>query len=106
MLGDSFGIRRPFETAFVCFLIATVYVRLAIPYLPPSADAAGSKAPRGVKGFFAPLKVLKPQKVRLANGQVKKHYGVFFLCSGVFMGVVSLFCKLRWYFLRTHETIC
>ncbi|KAI6279460.1 hypothetical protein MCOR28_000865 [Pyricularia oryzae] len=89
MLGDSFGIRRPFETAFVCFLIATVYVRLAIPYLPPSADAAGSKAPRGVKGFFAPLKVLKPQKVRPANGQVKKHYGVFFLCSGVFMGVLA-----------------
>ncbi|TLD30929.1 hypothetical protein PspLS_02947 [Pyricularia sp. CBS 133598] len=89
MLGDTFGIRRPFETAFVCFLIAMVYVRLSIPYLPPSADAAGKKAERGIKGFFAPLKVLKPQKVRLANGQVKKHYGVFFLCCGVFMGVLA-----------------
>ncbi|TLS30059.1 hypothetical protein PpBr36_02807 [Pyricularia pennisetigena] len=89
MLGDSFGIRRPFETAFVSFLIATVYVRLSIPYLPPSADAAGKKAPRGIRGFFAPLKVMTPQKVRLANGQVKKHFGVFFLCCGVFMGVLA-----------------
>ncbi|KAI6379825.1 hypothetical protein MCOR25_001958 [Pyricularia grisea] len=89
MLGDSFGIRRPFETAFVCFLIATIYVRLAIPYLPPSADVAGKNAPKGIKGFFAPLKVLKPQKLRLANGQVKKHYGMFFLCCGVFMGVLA-----------------
>lgn len=89
MLGDSFGIRRPFETACVFFLISTVYVHFAIPYLPPATDAERKKAPKGIIGFFAPLKVMTPQKIRLSNGQLKNHYGVFFLCCGVFMGVLA-----------------
>ena len=41
-------------------------------------------------GFFAPLKILVPQRLLLPDGKIKKHYGVIFLCSGIFVGVVSL----------------
>jgi hypothetical protein len=90
MIGDAWGIRRPFEVAFYSFLISTMYVRIAIPYIAAESLSSGSKSDsKGLAGFFAPLRVLAPQKVILASGVMKKHYGVVFLCSGVFLGVVS-----------------
>ncbi|KLU83901.1 hypothetical protein MAPG_02950 [Magnaporthiopsis poae ATCC 64411] len=89
MIGDTFGIRKPFETAFCSFLIATVYVQLCLPYIPPEQISQSRNTEKGIRGFFAPLKVLAPQTIRLRNGQVKKHYGVFFLCCGVFTGVLA-----------------
>ncbi|KAL2130239.1 hypothetical protein VTI74DRAFT_6716 [Chaetomium olivicolor] len=90
MIGDSWGIRRPFEVAFWSFLLSTVYVRIAIPYLPAASLSSGSKpSSKGVAEFFAPLRVLSPQKVVLRNGAVRKHYGVLFLCAGVFLGVLA-----------------
>ena len=44
---------------------------------------------QGVAGFFAPLRVMVPQTLALPGGKVRKHYGVLFLCAGVFLGVVS-----------------
>lgn len=90
MIGDTWGIRRPFEVAFCSFLLSTLYVRSAIPYIAASALSSGSKSTKGIAELFAPLRVLAPQKVRLVNGKVKKHYGVLFLCAGVFLGVVSV----------------
>ena len=72
-------------------MVSIVYVRLMMPYISAESMAGDGKRPqvKGVKAFFAPLKVLAPQKVRLAeNGRVVKHRGVLFLCSGVFLGVV------------------
>lgn len=89
MIGDEWGIRRPFEVAFCFFLLSTVYVRLAIPYIAAESLSSGSNQnSKGVAGFFAPLRILAPQNVRLAGGPVTKHYGVLFLCAGVFLGVV------------------
>jgi len=60
-----------------------------MPYLSPeSLGDAKKPGPGGLRGFFAPLKVLSPQTVRLGSGAVRKHYGVLFLCCGVFLGVV------------------
>ncbi|KAL8294812.1 hypothetical protein RB597_008267 [Gaeumannomyces tritici] len=89
IIGDTFGIRKPFETAFFSFLIATVYVQLCLPYIPPGQLSQSKNTEKGIKGFFAPLRVLAPQTIRLQNGQVKKHYGVLFLCCGVFTGVLA-----------------
>ncbi|KAJ4385947.1 hypothetical protein N0V85_007950 [Neurospora sp. IMI 360204] len=93
MIGDAWGIRRPFEVAFVAFLVSTAYVQLALPYVSPESMAgdkkAGSKAAKGVAGFFAPLKVLAPQRVRLRSGKVIRHLGVLILCTGVFLGVLA-----------------
>ena len=46
------------------------------------------KKVKGIAGFFSPLKVLAPQRITLADGSLRKHFGVLFLCFGVFLGVV------------------
>ncbi len=91
MLGDAWGIRRPFEVAFVSFLVSTLYVRVAMPYIAPESLTSGSTTnSKGLAGLLAPLRVLAPQKVLLDNTVMRKHYGVLILCGGVFLGVVSL----------------
>jgi len=91
LIGDTFGIIRPFQTAFVSFCLASVYAQMAMPYISPESLSDGRKprSVKGIRGFFAPLKVLAPQRLRLKDGTVKKHYGVFFLCCGVFIGVLA-----------------
>lgn len=93
MIGDAWGIQRPFEVAFCSFLLSTLYVRAAIPHIAAESVSGGSKPnSKGIAGFFAPLRVLAPQKILLNTGSVKSHYGVLFLCAGVFLGVVR-FCR-------------
>lgn len=89
-MGDKFGIIRPFQTAFFLFCFASIYARLAMPYISPDSLVDKTKAPRrrGLSNFFQPLKVLLPQRIRLASGRLAAHYGVFFLCFGNFLGVV------------------
>lgn len=90
MIGDTWGIKRPFQVAFCSFLLASLYVRVALPAIAPESMSGGQKpAVKGIAAFFAPLKVLMPQRLVLQNGNITKHYGVLFLCSGVFLGVVS-----------------
>lgn len=89
MIGGVFGIQRPFEVAFLCFLLATMYARIALPYIAPEATLDSQTISRGPSGFFSPLKILLPQRIRLQSGQIAKHYGVLLLCCGVFLGVVS-----------------
>lgn len=90
MIGDAIDIRAPFTVAFVFFLVSMVYVRLAIPYVS-TETTSNDKLPNqtGISGFFAPLKVLTPQRLCMADSRIKKHYGVIFLCCGIFVGVVS-----------------
>lgn len=90
MIGDAIDIRAPFDVAFISFLISALYARFALPYMSPASMSAGGKTSRGgVSGFLAPLKILVPKRLRLADGRLKKHYGVLFLCGGIFLGVVS-----------------
>ncbi|KAK3311935.1 major facilitator superfamily domain-containing protein [Apodospora peruviana] len=90
MIGDKWGIRRPFEVAFCSFLISVVYAQLTLPYISPESMSGGQKPQvKGIAGFFAPLKVLSPQIIRLRSGMTRKHYGVLFLCLGVFIGVLA-----------------
>ncbi|KAK4097308.1 MFS general substrate transporter [Parathielavia hyrcaniae] len=90
MIGDTWGIRRPFEVAFYSFLISTLYVRFAIPYLAGESLSSGSKPnSKGLAELFSPLRVLSPQTVMLGSGVVQKHYGVLLLCAGVFLGVLA-----------------
>ena len=95
IVGDEFGIVRPFQTAFFLFLFASFFSRFALPYISPESLSGPNTKPTrrgGLSGFTEPLKVLLPQKIRLSSGRIANHYGVFFLCAGVFLGVVSLLC--------------
>lgn len=112
MIGDAWGIRRPFEVAFCSFLIATLYVRLALPEIPREAMSDGKRPrPTGLAAFVAPLRVLIPQWLVLPSGQMTKHYGVVFLCAGVFLGVVSVIGvphqhkPLSSFLLLTHDQL-
>lgn len=90
MMGDAWGIRRPFEVACCSFLLSTVYVRIALPRITPESMSDGKKRQaKGIAGLFSPLKVMAPQKVLLSNGKVQKHYGIIFLFAGVFLGVLA-----------------
>ncbi|KAL2148874.1 hypothetical protein VTH82DRAFT_1560 [Thermothelomyces myriococcoides] len=90
MIGDTWGIRRPFEVAFFSFLLSTTYVRFALPYVSPESVSGGSKSDsKGIAAFLSPLRVMLPQKVILESGALAKHYGVLFLCAGVFLGVLA-----------------
>lgn len=88
-IGNSLGVRAPFQVAFATFLFASVYVRFAVPYIAPEDVSRGVSTPAKEKtGFFAPLKVLLPQRICGANGTFATHCGVSFLCAGIFLGVV------------------
>lgn len=95
IVGDTFGIVRPFQVAFFLFLLSSLFARSAMPYISPeslsNASAGGPASPSkgGLAAFFEPLKVLWPQRIRLNTGRITSHYGVFFLCAGVFLGVLA-----------------
>ncbi|KOS21224.1 hypothetical protein ESCO_004478 [Escovopsis weberi] len=92
MIGDAFGVRAPFDLAFYNFFLAGFFVWFALPYISPKDMNNGGKDKKPTNassGFFAPLKILSPQKVRTADGTIKTHYGVAFLCAGIFIGVLS-----------------
>ncbi|KAI1418782.1 major facilitator superfamily transporter [Xylaria sp. FL1777] len=91
VLAEEFGIKTPFEVAGVSFLVSTTYVLSFVPYIDPkvlSSDDNRHKT-KGLMGFLGPLKVLGPQKMRLADGRTKKHYGILFLALGIFTGVLA-----------------
>ncbi|UNI22280.1 hypothetical protein JDV02_008182 [Purpureocillium takamizusanense] len=91
MIGDAINVRAPFDVAFVSFLVCGVYARFALPYIAPDAMSGGGKktGQQGVSGFLAPLRILVPQRLRRADGRLVKHYGVIFLCAGIFLGVLA-----------------
>ncbi|KAJ4394782.1 hypothetical protein N0V93_004002 [Gnomoniopsis smithogilvyi] len=91
MVGDAFGARMPFQVAFFLFLISSCYAAFVLPYISPDSLTDGKKDgnQKGVSGFLSPLKVMSPQGIRLASGHIVKHYGVFFLCCGIFLGVLA-----------------
>lgn len=89
-MGDAFGIWTPYVGAIVLYLVAVPTVRFGLPYFSPEVMSDKKAAQRGLAAFFAPLKILAPQKLRLPSGLTKKHHGVKILCAGIFLGVVSI----------------
>lgn len=100
-LGDEFGVQRPFEVSFCMFMLTIVYDFIFVPYIDPKSLSDGKESKqRGLGAIFGQLRVLAPQRVRLADGRIVRHYGVIFLATGVFLGVVS--SEYRPPFLSLH----
>ncbi|KAK4678850.1 hypothetical protein QC764_310670 [Podospora pseudoanserina] len=90
MMGDIWGISRPFEVAFCAFLLSTLYVAMVVPYIDASTISSAKKARgQGISQLFTPLRVLLPQRILSRNGTVTKHYGLMVLCAGIFLGVLA-----------------
>lgn len=88
--GDAFGVRRPFEVSTVLFVLSAIYSALFIPFIDPKSLSSGdSRNTSGLSTVLAPFKVLMPQRIRLENGRVSRHFGVTFLALGVFLGVLA-----------------
>ncbi|KAH6692285.1 major facilitator superfamily domain-containing protein [Plectosphaerella plurivora] len=88
VLGDALGIQSPFITAVGCFTFSSIYGALFMP-ASPATDQQLLEAKRGPSGLLAPIRILTPQRFRLANGKVVIHYGLVFLALGVFFGVFA-----------------
>ncbi|EFY85356.1 hypothetical protein MAC_08605 [Metarhizium acridum CQMa 102] len=90
MIGDAIDIRAPFDVAFVSFLISCAYAYFCLPYISPeSMSSAAKPGEKDTGGFLAPLRILLPQRLRHPNGKITKHFGVIFLCAGIFLGVLA-----------------
>lgn len=92
IVGDMFGIRRPFEVAMALMLLSTFYSIFFLPYIPPSqkteSEAENSTMKRAA-GVLAPMKLFIPTRIVMPDGRIRRHYGVLLLGAGVFLGVVS-----------------
>ncbi|KAL1638792.1 hypothetical protein SLS58_008606 [Diplodia intermedia] len=89
--GDVFGIQAPWEVALCSMVFATLYAYLFLPYVAPpkrEAEKAGAKK-QGLSRFLGPARMLAPQRWRLADGRVMRHYGVPLLFAGIFTGVLA-----------------
>ncbi|KAH8646127.1 hypothetical protein BX600DRAFT_405839 [Xylariales sp. PMI_506] len=90
IVGDAFGIGRPFQVATVLFLSSSLYALLFIPYIDPKSLSDGNEAKaKGMGALLAPFRVLRPQKLRLPDGSTIRHSGITFLGLGVFLGVLA-----------------
>lgn len=90
VLGDLYGIRRPFEVAFFLYVVSTIYGAIFMPTEITNSDKAGTTTQKGgIAAFFAPIRVIVPHKYRLPSGKVITNYGLIFLAAGLFLGVVS-----------------
>lgn len=97
IVGDAFGIGRPFEAATGLFLASSLYAFLFIPYIDPKTLSDGdSPRSRGLRSVLSPFRVLSPWRVRRyrsSGGAVVRgassYYGVTFLALGVFLGVLA-----------------
>lgn len=86
MIGDAVDIRAPFEVACVSFVVSCAYAYFCLPFIAP--ESMSSAVGPGKGGFLAPLSIMMPLRLRRRSGVVTKHYGVIFLCAGIFSGVV------------------
>ncbi|KAI1262618.1 major facilitator superfamily transporter [Xylariaceae sp. FL1019] len=89
VLGDVYGIRRPFEVAFFLYLVSTIYGGLFLPDSVSTAESDKKQSKGGLEGFFAPIKVIRSHRYRLGSGKVIKNYGLIFLALGIFLGVFA-----------------
>jgi len=88
IISDVFGIISPFRVTLILFLSSSLYVLLAIPRIPPT-KAVAAQASNGLPKFFGPLKIFTLQRWVLSSGRIETQYGMIFLATGVFLGVLA-----------------
>ncbi|KAL4792219.1 hypothetical protein BDV19DRAFT_392393 [Aspergillus venezuelensis] len=91
IIGDAWGIRRPFEIATVLFSLSSAYSANFVPYIDPKTLSNSNSATKskGWRALVSGLNVLAPKKIQLADGRIRCHYGITLLALGVFMGVLA-----------------
>jgi MFS family permease len=96
LVAEAFGIKAPFRLTLLLFLIATLYVAIFLPHIPPAvAEECNGETPRdgkkwkSVRNFFAPLAVFIPKKFIMTDGGIQTEYGALLLACGVFLAILA-----------------
>ncbi|KAK4557072.1 hypothetical protein LTR86_006053 [Recurvomyces mirabilis] len=87
LIGDAFGQIWPFRIAGMMFVVSCLYVQLCLPTI--HNKTVETKAAKSLLSFFDPIKMFAPQKWTLANGTIKREYGILLLGMGTFLGVLA-----------------
>jgi hypothetical protein len=88
-IAERWGIIWPFRVTLGLFCLSTLYVFLALPWIPtPEVNQVAAKG-QGFKRFFGPLKILAPQKWVLLNGRIQREFGPILLAIGAYLGILA-----------------
>ncbi|KXJ88392.1 hypothetical protein Micbo1qcDRAFT_150861 [Microdochium bolleyi] len=95
VVSDRFGVVSPFRLGAASLAATLVFCTLCVPHVDLRKDEAGlakknrNKSNAFVASFVEPIRALRPQKLRLADGRIVTHYGVPLLAVGIFVGVLA-----------------
>lgn len=96
VLAEHFGIKAPFRLTFILFLCSSVFVALALPYIPPAEAkisetelVASNRWKTVLNRFFKPLTVFTPRKFIGKDGVIRTEYGACLLACGVYLGILA-----------------
>ena len=91
IVGETWGIQKPFEIAALLFVVSSIFAAVFIPYIDPVSIS--KDAPSRNEGIWhrilGGLKVLAPRTTISSTGILRKEFGITFLALGVFLGVLA-----------------
>jgi hypothetical protein len=91
VVGETWGIQKPFEIAALLFVVSSIFAAVFIPYIDPVSIS--KEAPSRNGGIWhrtlGGLKVLTPKTTISSTGIRRKEFGITFLALGVFLGVLA-----------------
>ncbi|KAJ7055857.1 hypothetical protein C8F01DRAFT_1157924 [Mycena amicta] len=93
LAGSLISIAAPFEIAFCLLAASTIYTRLVLPYVPPTAPTLSSDSKKpftskitSIISSFSALGVFRPTTYVTPGGTSKWYYGLTLLAFGTFAG--------------------
>lgn len=91
LVGEAFGILAPFRMTLALFLFCCLYVAVTLPAtpLPEIKDDNTIQPVSGIRRFFGPLHIFRPQKWVLPDGRITLQFGALTLGIGVFLGILA-----------------
>lgn len=88
-ISERWGIIWPFRVTLGLFCLSTLYVFLALPWIPKQEETEESTKARGMRRFFGPLKIFAPQKWILLDGRIQLEFGPILLAIGAYLGILA-----------------
>jgi MFS family permease len=88
-IAERWGIIWPFRVTLGLFCLSTLYVFLALPWIPKPETSDSPAKSQGLKRFFGPLKTFAPQRWVLLNGRIQREFGPILLAVGAYLGILA-----------------
>ena len=90
-ISERWGIIWPFRVTLGLFCLSTLYVFIALPWIPrqEASEAVIATGKKGLRRFFGPLKIFAPQKWILLDGRIQREVGPILLAVGAYLGILA-----------------